>query len=401
MQILEAIGQSLLEAAGMAWQVLWSLVLGFLISGMIQAYVSRARMSQALGKASIKEIALASGFGAASSSCSYAAIAAAKSMFKRGAHLIPALAFMFASTNLVIELGLVLWQLMGWQFALAEWLGGIVLIALMSLLVKLTYPKRVVEEGRAHDDRGVHAMEHGDMLTPGRTLWQKLRSGQGWVFVAQYVRMDWSMIWKDMIGGFLIAGFIAVLVPNAVWHTLFLENAPVPLRMVGNAVVGPVIAVLSFVCSIGNVPLAAVLFTGGISFGGAIAFLYADLIVLPILNIYRKYYGWKLTAYITAVLFVTMALTGILIDLLFSGLDRLFPAAQFIPAPNPHLLQHATTFSLDYTAVLNILALGVVAVLVYINIKHPMSMHKDHHTRPLDATDGHEEQMAGHEGHAM
>src|SRR5579871_493838 len=273
MQILEAIGQSLLEAAGMAWQVLWSLALGFLISGMIQAYVSRARMSQALGKASVKEIALAAGFGAASSSCSYAAIAAAKSMFKRGAHLVPALAFMFASTNLVIELGLVLWQLMGWQFALAEWLGGIVLIALMSLLVKLTYPQRVVEEGRAHDDRGVNAMEHGDMLAPGRTLWQKLRSGQGWVFVAQYVRMDWSMIWKDMIGGFLIAGFIAVLVPNAVWHTLFLENAPAPLRLLGNAVVGPVIAVLSFVCSIGNVPLAAVLFTGGISFGGAIAFL--------------------------------------------------------------------------------------------------------------------------------
>ncbi len=404
MQILEAIGQSLLEAAGMAWQVLWSLALGFLISGMIQAYVSRARMSQALGKASVKEIALAAGFGAASSSCSYAAIAAAKSMFKRGAHLIPALAFMFASTNLVIELGLVLWQLMGWQFALAEWLGGVVLIALMSLLVKLTYPKRVVEEGRAHDDRGVNAMEHGDMLAPGRTLWQKLRSGQGWVFVAQYVRMDWSMIWKDMIGGFLIAGFIAVLVPNAVWHTLFLENAPAPLRLLGNAVVGPVIAVLSFVCSIGNVPLAAVLFTGGISFGGAIAFLYADLIVLPILNIYRKYYGWKLTAYITAVLFVTMALTGILIDLLFSGLDRLFPAAQFIPAPNPHLLQHVTTFSWDYTAVLNMLALIVVAILMYINIKHPMPMHQDHSGHEMshvDRSDGHEEQMAGHEGHVM
>ena len=398
MQVLEAIGQALLEAAGMAWQVLWSLVLGFLISGMIQAYVSRARMSQALGKAGLKEVALAAGFGAASSSCSYAAIAAAKSMFKRGAHLIPALAFMFASTNLGIELGLVLWQLMGWQFALAEWLGGIVLIALMALLVKLTYPRQVVEEGRAHDDRGVNAMEHGDMLAPGRTLWQKLRSGQGWVFVAQYVRMDWSMIWKDMIGGFLIAGFIAVLVPNSVWHTLFLENAPAPLRLLGNAVVGPVIAVLSFVCSIGNVPLAAVLFAGGISFGGAIAFLYADLIVLPILNIYRKYYGWKLAAYITGVLFVTMTLTGILIDLLFTGLDRLFPAAQFIPAPNPHLLQQVTIFALDYTAVLNFLALIVVAVLVYINARHPMRMD---HSSHMAASDDHEGQMTGHEGHAM
>lgn len=401
MQILDAIGQALLTAAGMAWQVLWSLVLGFLISGMIQAYVSRARMSQALGKAGLKEIALATVFGAASSSCSYAAIAAAKSMFKRGAHLIPALAFMFASTNLVIELGLVLWQLMGWQFALAEWLGGVALIAIMSLLVKLTYPKRLVEEGRAHDDRGVNAMEHGDMLAPGRTLWQKLRSGQGWVYVAHYVRMDWSMLWKDMLGGFLIAGFIAVLVPNNVWHTLFVQNAPAPLRLLENALVGPLIAVISFVCSVGNVPLAAVLFTSGITFGGAIAFLYADLIVLPILDIYRKYYGWKLAAYITGVLFVTMVLTGILIDLLFSGLDRLFPAVHFIPQPDPHLLQQVTAFSFDYTAVLNILALIVVAALVYINVKHPMSMHMDHSGHHMDASDGHEGQMMGHEGHAM
>ena len=404
MQILEAIGQSLLEAAGMAWLVLWSLVLGFLISGMIQAYVSRARMSQALGKAGVKEIVLASVFGAASSSCSYAAIAAAKSMFKRGAHLIPALAFMFASTNLVIELGLVLWQLMGWQFALAEWVGGVLLIAIMALLVKLTYPKRLVEAGRAHDDRGVNAMEHAAMLAPGRTLWQKLRSGQGWVYVAQYVRMDWSMIWKDMIAGFLIAGFIAVLVPNNVWHTLFIEDAPAPLRLVANALVGPVIAVISFVCSVGNVPLAAVLFAGGITFGGAIAFLYADLIVLPILNIYRKYYGWKLAAYITGVLFVTMVLTGILIDLLFTGLDRLFPAVQFIPAPNPHLLEHVTSFAFDYTAVLNILALLVVAALVYINIKHPMSMHMDHSGQQMDEMDASERpdgQMMGHEGHAV
>ncbi len=398
MQILDAIGRSLLEAAGMAWQVLWSLVLGFLISGMIQAYVSRARMSEALGKASLKEIALATGFGAASSSCSYAAIAAAKSMFKRGAHLIPALAFMFASTNLVIELGLILWQLMGWQFALAEWLGGIVLIAIMALLVRLTYPKKIVEAGRAHDDRGVNAMEHGEMLAPGRTLWQKLRSRQGWVFVAHYVRMDWSMIWKDMLGGFLIAGFIAVLVPNSVWNTLFVQSAPTPLRVLENAVVGPIIAVISFVCSIGNVPLAAVLFSGGITFGGAIAFLYADLIVLPILDIYRKYYGWRLAAYITGVLFVTMVLTGILIDLLFSGLDRLFPAVQFIPTANPHLLQHVTTFSFNYTAVLNIIALIVVIALVVINRRHPMQMHMDHNGHEMPGMD---HQADGHDGHAI
>ena len=379
MQILDAIGQSLLAAAGMAWDVLWSLVLGFLISGMIQAYISREQMSQALGRAGLREVALASAFGAASSSCSYAAIAAAKSMFKRGAHLIPALAFMFASTNLVIELGLILWQLMGWQFTLAEWLGGVILIALMTLLVKLTYPARTVEEGRAfEEDARVNAMDHGNELAPGRSLGQKLRSPQGWVYVAHYVAMDWSMLWRDMIGGFIIAGFLAVLVPSAFWNSLFLQGAPDPLRLVENAVLGPIVAVISFVCSVGNVPLAAVLFSGGITFGGAIAFLYGDLIVLPILDIYRKYYGWRLAAYIGGVLFATMALTGMLVDLIFSGLDHLAPAVHFIPQANHHFLATVETFSFNYTAVLNILAVLVIGVLVYLNRRHPMQMEHAH-----------------------
>lgn len=363
----------------MAWQVLWSLVLGFLISGMIQAYVSRSRMSQALGRAGFKEIALATGFGAASSSCSYAAIAATKSMFKRGAHLIPALAFMFASTNLVIELGLVLWQLMGWQFALAEWLGGVVLIAIMVLLVKLTYPKQLVAAGRAYEQTGqVAEHNHGDELAPGRTLWDKLRSPEGWIDVAHYVAMDWSMLWKDLIGGFIIAVFLAIIIPNAFWNALFIQHAAGPVRLITNAILGPIVAVVSFVCSVGNVPLAAVLFSGGITFGGAIAFLYADLIILPILDIYRKYYGWKLAAYITGILFATMVLTGIIVDLIFNGLDNLFPAVHFIPQPNCHLIQQVTSFSFDYTAVLNILALGVVVVLVVINRRHPMMMHGHH-----------------------
>jgi hypothetical protein len=412
MNILDAIGQSLLAAVGMAWQVLWSLVLGFVISGMIQAYVSRQRMSEALGRPGIKEIALATVFGAASSSCSYAAVAAAKSMFKRGAHLIPALAFMFASTNLVIELGLILWQLMGWQFALAEWLGGVVLVVMMTALVKLTYPKRIVEQGRAYQQTGrVAEHDHGEMLAPGRTLWGKLRSGRGWTYVAHYVRMDWGMIWKDVVAGFVIAGFLAVLVPNEFWKTLFVESAPAPLRVVENALVGPIIAVISFVCSIGNVPLAAVLFTGGITFGGAIAFLYADLIVLPILNIYRKYYGWRLAAYITLVLFVTMVLTGILIDLLFTGLDRLFPSVDFVPTANPHLVEMVTAFSLNYTVVLNMLALLVVGVLIFLNVKYPMQQvshaghdighaghNTDHSTHDMTAIDAPQER---HEGHDM
>ncbi|MBV9690177.1 MAG: permease [Ktedonobacteraceae bacterium] len=395
MFILQAIGQALLASVGMAWQVMWSLVLGFLISGMIQAYVSRAAMSRALGRAGFKEVALATGFGAASSSCSYAAIAAAKSIFKRGAHLIPALAFMFASTNLVIELGLILWQLMGWQFALAEWLGGIVLIAIMTLLVKLTYPKKIVEQGRVFQEQGdVNAMHHGNELAPGGNLWEKVRSSQGWVYVAHYVAMDWSMIWKDMIVGFLIAGFLGVLVPNTFWNALFIKGVPLPIQVVENAIVGPIIAVISFVCSIGNVPLAAVLFAGGITFGGAIAFIYADLIVLPILDIYRKYYGWRLAAYITGVLFATMVLTAIIVDAVFSGLDRLLPTVHFIPTANSHFLQQATTFSFDYTAVLNILSVVVIAVLIYLNVKHPM-MHMGHgaHSGHDIASMGEEEQV--------
>ncbi len=385
MQILDAIRQALLAAAGMAWQVLWSLVLGFTISGMIQAYVSRAGMSKVLGRAGFKEIALATGFGAASASCSYAAIAAAKSMFKRGAHLIPALAFMFASTNLVVELGLILWQLMGWQFALAEWLGGIVLVAIVSLLVKLTYPAKVVEEGRNFQQTAkVAEHEHGEMLAPGRTLWDKLRSRQGWIYTAHYMAMDWSMTWKDIVIGFIIAGFVAILIPNSFWNSLFVQSAPTPLRIVENAIIGPIIAVISFVCSIGNVPLAAILFAGGITFGGAIAFLYADLIVLPILDIYRKYYGWRLAAYITGVLFVTIVITAIIIDIVFSGLDRLFPAVHFIPAANPHFIQYVTAFSFNYTAILNIVAVVWIAILIYLNVKPPMMMsHEGHmgHTR--------------------
>ncbi len=220
-------------------------------------------MSEALGRAGFKEIALATAFGAASSSCSYAAVAAAKSMFKRGAHLVPSLAFMFASTNLVIELGLVLWQLMGWQFTLAEWLGGIFLVAIMSLLVKLTYPAKIVEEGRNFEQTAkVAEHDHGAMLAPGRTLWDKLRSRQGWIYVAHYVSIDWSMIWKDLVAGFIIAGFLAVLVPNSFWNSLFLQAGPAPLRVIENAIIGPIIAVISFVCSIRERP------TGGYPFRG-------------------------------------------------------------------------------------------------------------------------------------
>src|SRR5580704_11232026 len=252
------LGGALLLAAGMIWQVAWSLILGFTLSGLVQTLVSKERMQALLGRDGIREIALATGFGAASSSCSYAAAAMSKTLFKQGAALIPSLAFLFSSTNLVLELGVILWLLMGWQFTAAEWLGGLVLIGVMTVLVKLTYPKALVEEARRHVDAG-GGHDHGSMeAQPGPWL-ARLRDPATRVAVAQNAMMDFSMLRTDLLGGFLIAGVLGAIVPNGACHALFLSGGDPGVRLVENALIGPVIAIFSFVCSIGNVPLAAIL----------------------------------------------------------------------------------------------------------------------------------------------
>ena len=366
------VGQALLAAGAMAWQVGWSLVLGFILSGIIQAVVSKDRMREQLGRSGIREIALAAGYGAASSSCSYAAAALSRTLFKKGAGFAPSLAFLFSSTNLVVELGIILFLLMGWQFTAAEWIGGLVLIAVMSLLVKVTYPKQLVEEARTHQETG-GGHEHGVETVEGATLWQKLRNPRTPILVAQSVAMDWSMLWKDVIGGFLIAGALATFVPPNFWKALFLSGAPAAVQLPANAVAGAVIAILTFVCSIGNVPMAAILWGTGISFGGVLSFLYADLIVLPLLDVYRKYYGWKMAAYIFGVFFVTMVASAILMDVVFTALHQ-------VPKPNPNMLAMVETFSFNYTFWLNVLAAIAVAWFAYLNRKHPMDMmsHHDH-----------------------
>jgi uncharacterized membrane protein YraQ (UPF0718 family) len=353
----------LLAAAAMFWTVLWSLLLGFLASAMIQAYVPKGGLSRVLGKVGLRELALATALGAASSSCSYAAAATAKSLFKRGAAFTTAMVFMFASTNLVIELGLVLWRLMGWAFVIAEWVGGLVLIAVFVGFAQLLLPKRLIEEGRAHvlaadENAGHDQHDHGDMLAPGRTLWEKLRSADGWRYVAHYFRMDWSMLQNDLVLGFLIAGFLAVAIPNSWWQHVFVSNAAPWWRMLENALVGPIIAVLSFVCSIGNVPLAAVLWQGGASFGGVIAFLYADLIVLPLIDVYRKYYGWKLALSMTGVFYLAMVVAGLIVEALFAWAGQ-------IPKPTGDLLMEVEHIGLDYTSVLNVLFAGAVIGLLW------------------------------------
>jgi uncharacterized protein len=279
------------NAGEMAYEVWWALVLGFAISAVVQAWVPRSRIEKALSGDGAAPVARATALGAASSSCSYAAVAIAKSLFQKGASATAALAFQFASTNLVWELGLVLWVLLGWRFTLAEFVGGIVLVVLMSMLLRFFVSRRLESEARAHaqeaDSGHVHPTSESTLPWRRRVL-----SADAWSDVAHNFRGDWQMLWKEIGIGFLLAGFIG-LVPNDVFGKLFLTDAPAPLQLLENVVVGPLIAVLSFVCSVGNIPLAAVLWSGGISFAGVMAFIFADLIVLPILAIYRKYYGCR------------------------------------------------------------------------------------------------------------
>jgi uncharacterized membrane protein YraQ (UPF0718 family) len=348
----------------MLWQVFWSLVLGFTLSGAVQALVSKERMQAVLGRSGFREIALAAGFGAVSSSCSYAAAAMSKTLFKKGAGFIPSLAFLFSSTNLVIELGIILWLLIGWQFTAAEWIGGCVLIVIMTVLVNLTYPKNLIEAARRKvDDVGGH--DHGSMEGEGATILERLRSPATRIAIAQNAVMDASMLWKDLLAGFVIAGALAAFVPDGAWKALFLDGAPPIVRLLGDAVLGPIIAIFTFVCSIGNVPLAAILWTSGLSFGGTLAFLYADLIILPLLDIYRRYYGTRMMLYIFAIFFVTMVASALI-------MDGAFQVLHLVPKPNPNVRHDLTTFSLNYTFWLN-LVFGALAIYLWrLDAAHPM-----------------------------
>ncbi len=380
--LLPRVGQALLMAFGMFWQVGWSLVLGFGISAVLQAVVSKQSMVATLGRNGVREVALATTAGAASSSCSYASAAVSRTLFKRGAALIPSLAFLFASTNLVAELGIILYLLMGWQFMAGEWIGGIVLVVILSLLVRLTYPERLVEAARHHPEQG-GGHEHGDMAASGGGVWEKLSRRETWVLVAQNFAMDWSMLWKDLLLGFLIAGVLSVSVPEGVWQALFVKGASPWIQVPANALLGPLVAVLSFVCSIGNVPMAAVLWGAGVSFGGVLAFLYADLIVLPLLDVYRRYYGWKMAVYIAAVFYATMVVAALIMDVAFNALG-------WSPQSRPDMHAEMVHFSLDYTFWLNI-AFGLLALALFALVRrHPMEHgHCEHHAHHGHAHEHH------------
>jgi uncharacterized membrane protein YraQ (UPF0718 family) len=344
----------------MGWEILWPLVLGFALSGIVQAVVTKGEMSRLLPDSSARTILIASGLGAASSSCSYVAIALARSLFRKGADFIAAMAFEFASTNLVLELGIILWVLMGWQFTLAEFIGGPVMIVLLVLLLRRAMTPALLAQARAQAERGIAGRMEGhaamDMSLSGGSILTRALSQRGFTAISHFYVMDWASIWIEIVGGLLIAGALAAWVPYAFWTSLFLSQDPVWSKVVG-PLIGPMVAVISFVCSVGNVPLAAVLWSGGISFGGVVAFLFADLIVLPIVNIYRKYYGLRMAMLLFVLFYAAMAGAGYIVELAF-GVLGLVPGERRM-----QILQSGVTW--NYTTVLNIVALAVSAVLVW------------------------------------
>ena len=351
----------LANAGRMAWEVWWALVLGFGLSGAVQAWAPRERLERALGGRGVREIALATGLGAASSSCSYAAIAIAKSLFQKGASLISAMAFQFASTNLVFELGLVLWLFLGWRFTLAELVGGVLLIVLLWIALNRLVSDEREEAVRTHAQAAAAGHQHVSAAT-SMPLRRRLASAQAWSDVAHNFRSDWQMLWKELVGGFVIAGYVSLL-PKGFFNGLFITDAPAPLRLIENVVVGPIVAALAFVCSIGNIPLAAVLWSGGISFGGVIAFIFADLIIVPIVNAYRKYYGASFAGLLTGVMFGAMVVAALAVDGLFSLLG-------LVPSKRPSIESVAERpLTWNYTSVLDLIFAGVFVVLFALTLR--------------------------------
>lgn len=392
--LITGVLESLRIGIGFLWTAAWAIIMGITITSLVQVYVSKERMAQVLGDGDVSGLAKATLFGAASSGCSFGAVAIGKGLFKKGAHAVNFMAFMFASTNLIVELGLMIFILLGWEFLLAELLGGVVLIIVMAGIVHLTLPENLFDEVRdslnEHDTQsgvtedptcGMEGTDKFSLTTEnGETLKfcsegcmetyrqekssygglrEEFLSWGGWYRIGNQYRKEWSMIWTDVIAGFLISGFVIVFVPQSVWETLFIQGDGL-LVTAENAVMGVAIAVVSFVGSIGNVPFAVALWGGGVSFAGVIAFVYADLITIPVLNVYRKYYGWKVMLYILGVFFVTMAFSGFLMELLFNTLNII---------PNLAGGETATEksyFKVDYTFYLNLIAFVFSGFLLYV-----------------------------------
>jgi uncharacterized protein len=353
--------RALSMAFAMGWEILWPLILGFTLSAVVEAVVSHREMARLLRDDRPPSIATALALGAASSSCSYAAVALARSLFRKGANFTAAMAFEMASTNLVFELSIIMLVFLGWQFMVAEMIGAPIMVALLVLMFRSFLNRSLLGAAKEQADRGLKGRMEGhaemDMsVSEGGSLWQRITSEQGLTAISHYFVMDWAAVWMDIVGGLLIAGALAAWVPPEFWQSFFLVDQPV-LAKIWGPIVGPLVAVISFVCSVGNIPLAAVLWNGGISFGGVIAFIFADLVVLPVLNIYRKYYGVKMAGFLFVTFYAAMAAAALIVEAIF-GLLGLVPAQR-----NARVVE--ASFAWNYTTWLNIIFLLLAAVFIW------------------------------------
>jgi len=389
MSVLHGVGHALAISGSMSWEILWALILGFGLSAVVQAVVRKEQISRLLPDDRPKTLLIASGLGAASSSCSYAAVALARSLFRKGANFTAAMAFEIASTNLVIELGVILALLLGWQFTLAEFVGGPLMILLLAFAFRRWVRDKIVEAAREQANQGLAGSMEGhaamDMsVQGGGTVWTRLRSKAGFTSTSEYFVMDWAAVYKDIVGGLLIAGAFAAWVPESFWRSFFFAGHPL-LAKIWGPLIGPLVGVISFVCSIGNVPLAAVLWNGGISFGGVVAFIFADLIIIPIILIYRKYYGTTMALRITGIFYLVMVAAGYLVEIIF-GVLHLVPSTR-------HAKVTEAAIHWNYTTYLNIAFLLIAAALVIRFVRSggiPM----------LKMMGGEPDGMAGHEHNA-
>ncbi len=359
MNFIELYGESAKTALGFFWKSGWAFVLGYFVSGMIQAFVPKKELTNYMGEAGFKSVSLSTFFGAVSSSCSFAALAAARSLVKKGAHFVAAVAFMFASTNLVIELGILILIFLGWQFLAAEIVGGLILIAISSFLIKLTYPESWLEAARDKVE------SEGDGLTEDFNWKKRIKSKEGWQLVGHKFVNDWKMAWEDILIGFTIAGFVAVLVPESFWTTLFLADAhhlPDWLIALENALVAPFVAAATFIGSMGNIPLATVLNENGVLFAGIMGFIYSDLMVPPLVHINAKYYGWRVALYIAGVMFVSIVITALILNGLFSLLG--------IVPESERAIAEITQFKIDYTFWMNLVFVWIAGWLAWQNRKY-------------------------------
>ncbi|PSN20164.1 permease [filamentous cyanobacterium CCP5] len=356
------------------WKALWAFILGYIVSSLIQVFVTRDRMQKAMGEAGQGSVALGTFFGFISSSCSFAALSTTKSLFKKGAGFVPAIAFLLASTNLVIELGIIIAVFLGWQFVVGEYVGGILLILFAWLFVRLTRPQGLIKKvrRRLRDREGVDEAD-------GQTMdWQdKLQSRQSWRMVARQYFMEWAMVWKDVTVGFTIAGIIAAFVPPVFFQTLFIgagqgSDSLSFGAVLENIIVGPIAAFLTFIGSMGNIPLAAILYGNGVSFGGVMAFIFSDLVVFPVIRVNAKYYGWKLALYILAMLFVALVATSLVLHYGFSLLG-------WLPPVTTGGSSQGDRFALDYTFFLNLAFLAITGLLAGLGWSNQSKGHDHHH----------------------